>query len=192
MAIVGKYSSGKTTLMYLLDGLYDIDEGEILIDGYDINDLAYDELKDKINFAMQKTLIFQDTVYNNITLGDKLTTKNDVIKACEASGLSDLFNEELNLDTIVLENASNISDGFKKKIILARSIVHEKEIYIFDEFDYQVENKTNIILTKNIEQIKDIEHIIVLDKGRIVGEGNHEELLKNCLTYQELHKEVRQ
>lgn len=192
VAIVGKYSSGKTTLMYLLDGLYDIDEGEILIDGYDINDLAYDELKDKINFAMQKTLIFQDTVYNNITLGDKLTTKNDVIKACEASGLSDLFNEELNLDTIVLENASNISDGFKKKIILARSIVHEKEIYIFDEFDYQVENKTNIILTKNIEQIKDIEHIIVLDKGRIVGEGNHEELLKNCLTYQELHKEVRQ
>ena len=154
--------------------------------------MAYDELKDKINFAMQKTLIFQDTIYNNITLGDKLTTKNDVIKACEASGLSDLFNEELNLDTIVLENASNISDGFKKKIILARSIVHEKEIYIFDEFDYQVENKTNIILTKNIEQIKDIEHIIVLDKGRIVGEGNHEELLKNCLTYQELHKEVRQ
>ena len=70
--------------------------------------------------------------------------------------------------------------------------MHEKEIYIFDEFDYQVENKTNIILTKNIEQIKDIEHIIVLDKGRIVGEGNHEELLKNCLTYQELHKEVRQ
>ena len=192
VAIVGGYSSGKTTLMYLLDGLYDADEGEILIDGYDINDLADDELKGKINFALQKNLIFNDTVYNNITLGNKLTTKNDVVKACNDSGLSDLFNDELNLDTVILENASNISNGFKKKIILARSIVRDKEIYIFDESDYRVEDKTNIILTKNIEQIKDIGHIIVLDKGRIAGEGNHEELLNNCLVYQELYKEVKQ
>lgn len=192
VAIVGGYSSGKTTLMYLLDGLYDADEGEILIDGYDINDLADDELKGKINFALQKNLIFNDTVYNNITLGNKLTTKNDVVKACNDSGLSDLFNDELNLDTVILENASNISNGFKKKIILTRSIVRDKEIYIFDEFDYRVEDKTNIILTKNIEQIKDIGHIIVLDKGRIAGEGNHEELLENCLVYQELYKEVNQ
>lgn len=192
VAIVGGYSSGKTTLMYLLDGLYDADEGEILIDGYDINDLADDELKGKINFALQKNLIFNDTVYNNITLGNKLTTKNDVVKACNDSGLSDLFNDELNLDTVILENASNISNGFKKKIILARSIVRDKEIYIFDESDYRVEDKTNIILTKNIEQIKDIGHIIVLDKGRIAGEGNHEELLENCLVYQELYKEVNQ
>lgn len=185
-AIVGPYSSGKTVLMYLLDGVYKVDKGEILIDGYDVNDLTSGELKDKINFALQKDFIFHDTVYNNLVLGDKSITKNDVINACDASGLSKLFNDELNLDTIILENASNISNGFKKKIMLTRSIVREKDIYIFDEHDYRVENKTNIILTKNIEEINDIEHIIVLDKGQIVGEGNHGELLKNCLTYKKL------
>lgn len=186
-AIVGSYSSGKTVLMYLLDGLYKADEGEILIDGYDINDLTSSELKGKINFAIQKNFIFHDTVYNNIVLGDKLITKDDVIKACDESGLSELFSDELNLDTLILENASNISTYFKNRIMLTRSIVRDKDIYIFDEFDYRVENKTNILLTKNVEKIKDIEHIIVLDKGQLVGEGNHDELLENCLTYQKLY-----
>lgn len=185
-AIVGSYSSGKTVLMYLLDGLYDADEGEILIDGYDINDLTSDELKGKINFAIQKHFLFHDTVYNNIALGDELITKDNVVKACNESGLSDEFNDTFNLDTLILENASNISDSIEKKIALTRSIVRDKEIYIFDEYDYHVENKTNIILTKSIEKIKDIEHIIVLDKGQIVGEGNHEELLKTCFVYKEL------
>ena len=192
VAIVGPYSSGKTVLMYLLDGIYEATEGEILIDGIDINDLTSEELKGKINFAMRKNFIFKDTVYNNITLGDKSITKSDVVKACDASGLSNLFSDEVNLDTIILENSSNVSNGFKKKITLARSIVHDKDIYIFDEHDYRVENKTNIILTKDIEQIKDIEHIVVLDKGQLMGEGNHEELLKNCLVYKELYMGARQ
>lgn len=188
VAIVGPYSSGKTVLMYLLNGVYEVTEGEILIDGYDVNDLTSKELKDKINFAMQKNFIFHDTVYNNLVLGDKQITENDVVKACDASGLSKLFDEEYNLDTLVLEHASNISNSFKEKIMLTRSIVRDKDIYIFDAHDYHVENRTNIILTKNIEQIKDIEHIIVLDRGRIVGEGSHEELLKDCPVYQELHE----
>lgn len=187
VAIVGPYSSGKTVLMYLLDGLYEINEGEILIDGIDITDLTSSELKGKINFAMQKNFIFHDTVYNNIALGDKAVTKDDVFKACDATGLSELFDDSVNLDTVIFENTTKVSNGFKKKIMLTRSIVHEKDIYIFDEHDYRVENKTNIILTKNIEQIKDIGRIIVMDKGQIVGEGNHDELLKNCLVYHELY-----
>lgn len=187
VAIVGPYSSGKTVLMYLLNRLYEADEGEILIGGYDINDLTSEELKGKINFAIQKNFIFHDTVYNNIVLGDELITKSDVYKACEATGLSSEFNDEFNLDTLIFENASNLSNILQKKIMLTRSIVRDKDIYIFDEYDYRVENKTNIILTKNIEQIKDIDHIIVLDKGQVVGEGNHEELLNTCLVYKELY-----
>ncbi|MCR5026919.1 MAG: ABC transporter ATP-binding protein/permease [Methanobrevibacter sp.] len=147
--------------MYLLNRLYEADEGEILIGGYDINDLTSEELKGKINFAIQKNFIFHDTVYNNIVLGDELITKSDVYKACEATGLSSEFNDEFNLDTLIFENASNLSNILQKKIMLTRSIVRDKDIYIFDEYDYRVENKTNIILTKNIEQIKDIDHIIV-------------------------------
>ena len=192
VALVGPYSSGKTVLMYLLDGLYEATEGEILIDGINVNDLTSIELKGKISFAMKKNFIFHDTVYNNIALGDKTITKGDVVKACDSSGLSKLFSDEVNLDTVILENSSSISNSFKKKITLARSIVSDKDIYIFDEHDYRVENKTNILLNKNIEQIKDIEHIIVLDKGQIVGEGNHEELLRNCIVYQELYMEGRQ
>ena len=189
IAIVGPYSSGKSVLMYLLTGAYRADEGEILIDGYDINDLTSSELRDKINIALQKNFIFHDTLYNNLVLGDNQIIKSDVVKACDATGLSELFNDEFNLDTMILENASNISNGTKKKIMLTRSIVREKDIYIFDEHDYRIENKTNIILTKKIEQIKDIAHIVVLDKGRIVGEGTHEELLSSCLVYQKLHGE---
>lgn len=185
-AIVGTYSSGKTVLMYLLDGVYSADEGEILIDGYDIEDLTSEELKTKINIALQKNFLFRDTVYNNIVLGDKVITQSDVIKACDETGLSKLFDEEFNLDTLILENASNISDDFKKKIMLTRSIVREKDIYIFDEHDYRVKNKTNIILTKNINQIKDIEHILVFDNGQIVGEGNHNKLLRDCPVYEKL------
>ncbi len=109
-----------------------------------------------------------------------------MIKACDETGLSKLFDEEFNLDTLILENASNISDDFKKKIMLTRSIVREKDIYIFDEHDYRVKNKTNIILTKNINQIKDIEHILVFDNGQIVGEGNHNKLLRDCPVYEKL------
>lgn len=192
VAIIGPYSSGKTVLMYLLTRVYTADEGEILIDGYDINDLTSDELKDKINFAMQKQYIFHDTVYNNIALGDKLITKSDVIKACDASGLSELFTDEFNLDTMILENATNISNDFKKRIMLTRGIVRDKDIYIFDEYDYHVEGKTNIILTKNIARIKDVEHIVVLNNGHIAGEGNHDELLRDCPTYQELYWEAKQ
>lgn len=187
VAIVGPYSSGKTILMYLLDRIYDVDEGEILIDGVNINALTSNELKGKINFAMQEKFILNDTVYNNIALGDKKITSKDVSKACDESGLSQLFNDEFNLDTMIFEQGSNISNTYKNKIMLARSIVHEKDIYIFDEYDYHVENKTNILLTKEIEQIKDIEHIIVLDQGQIVGEGNHEDLLEDCLTYNKLY-----
>lgn len=189
VAIVGAYSSGKTVLMYLLDGVYKADEGEILIDGYDVADLTSDELKDKINFAMEKPFIFRDTVYNNIVLGDKQVTEDDVAKACDAAGLSELFNDELNLDTLILENASNISNGFKRKIVLARSIVRDKDIYIFDEHDYRIENRTNIILTKDIDKIKDVEHIVVLEKGQIAGEGSHRELLENCPAYRKLNVE---
>ena len=95
-------------------------------------------------------------------------------------------------DAPISQGGTNVSGGQKQRLAIARAIVKNPEIYIFDESDYRVEDKTNIILTKNIEQIKDIGHIIVLDKGRIAGEGNHEELLENCLVYQELYKEVNQ
>lgn len=185
VAIVGPYSSGKTLLMYLLDGLYEASEGEILLDGYDIRDLTSAELRGKINFAIQKSFLFNDTVYNNIAMGHDVS-REDMDMACERAGLKSHFSDEFNLDTVVLENASNISSTFKRKIMLARSLVRDKEIYIFDDYDFHVEDRTNFILTRDISRIKEIEHIIVLDKGEIVGEGSHDELASNCAVYQQM------
>lgn len=187
VAIVGETSSGKTTLMYLLDKLYELNEGEILIDGIDINDTYSKEVRSKISFAMQANYVLNDTVYNNIIMGDKTITEEDAIIACEKTGLDKLFIEEnKNLNSLIDENGSNISPDFKKKLSLTRAIAHDRDIYIFDEHKYIVENKTNILLTKNIEEIKDLDHIIVLEEGRLAGIGNHQELIKNCLSYQNL------
>ncbi len=189
VAIVGDTSSGKTTLMCLLDKLYELNEGEILIDGIDINDSYSKDVRNKISFAMQTNYVLNDTVYNNIIMGDKTITEEEVIIACEKTGLSDLFIEEnKNLKSEIDENGSNISTDFKKKLSLTRAIAHDRDIYIFDEHNYIVENKTNILLTKNIEEIKDINRIIVLEEGRLAGIGNPRELISNCLSYQNLYK----
>ena len=190
VAIVGGNSSGKTSLMYLLDRLYDLTEGEILINGIDINDCTAKEVRSKISFAMQKNQILNDTIYNNITMGDSTITKEEIIAVCEKTGLNKLFeNENFNLDSEISENGSNISKSFKEKISLTRALVHDRDIYIFDEFNYQMENKTNIILTKNIKEIINIDHIIVLKDGKLVGEGNHDELIGNCPEYKNLYIE---
>ncbi len=188
IAIVGGTSSGKTTLMHLLDRLYELKEGDILIDGYSINDCLSKEVRNKISYAMKKNLILNDTIYNNITMGDKSITEEDVIAACEKTGLEYfLKRENMDLNSKLYENGTNIVPDFRQKITLTRAIAHDRDIYIFDEQFYIVENKTNIILTKNIKKIKDIDSIIVLEKGKIVGKGSHQELLETCLAYQKLY-----
>lgn len=188
VAIVGEASSGKTTLMYLLDKLLLLNEGEILIDGFDINDCASKDVRSRISFAMQKDFILNDTILNNIKMGDESITEDIVLDSCRKTGLDELLrNENLDLDSIIPENESNISGKFKNKLTLTRAIAHNRDIYIFDDYRYQMENKTNIILTQNACQITDVDHIIVLKSGKIVGEGNHEKLIRECSTYQKLY-----
>lgn len=203
-AIIGSTGSGKTTLMELLDRLYDPTFGEILIDGVNIKDMDLKDLHKRISFASQESMVFNDSVYENIKMANENITKDDAMKVCEETLFTDAFRTLPDgIDSVMSEGGTNVSGGQRQRLSLARTIAQDADIYIFDDafsaLDIKTENivkdnikklltgKTIFIVAQKISTVLGADNIIVLDGGRIVGQGTHEELLETCNTYQEIY-----
>jgi ATP-binding cassette, subfamily B, multidrug efflux pump len=206
VAFIGSTGSGKSTLINLLPRFYDVTEGEILIDGQDVREYKQEDLHSKIGYVPQRAVIFSGTVASNIAFGDTAGTPpgEDEIKAAADIAQASEFIEKLEgkYEAHVSQGGTNLSGGQKQRIAIARAVAREAEIMIFDEsfsaLDYKTDRElrkqlkeqsigsTTFIVTQRIGTIRHADKIIVLDQGRVVGIGTHDELLRDCKVYQEI------
>lgn len=194
IAIIGETGSGKTTLIKLLTRLYDVDSGEIKIDGININEYDKNSLRSFMGMVLQETWVFSDTIKENIRYGNLDATDEELIAASKKAN-ADNFIRQLpeGYETILTEDGDNISQGQKQLLTIARAIISNKEILILDEatsnvdtrtalliqeaLDNLMENKTSFVVAHRLSTVRNADKIIVLGKGRVIEQGNHEELL---------------
>ena len=203
IALIGKTGSGKTTIVNLLCRFYDINKGSILINGENINDLNISNLRHKIGYVMQESYIFEGTVLENINYANKQVKKEDVIKICKKLRLHDkIMSLEKGYETILKENSNILSSGESQLLNFARIMVLDPDIIILDEatssLSYNTEmliqeairtiteGKICFIIAHRLSTIKDCNKIIILDKGKIIEEGTHEELINRKGRYYNL------
>ena len=204
VGIVGATGSGKTTVVNLLMRFYDIDSGEILIDGVNISDIKRDELRNNIAIVLQDTVLFSDTIKKNIKYADMDADDKLVIDAAKMSN-SDYFIERLpeRYDTFLTQAGANLSQGQRQLLAIARAILADPKILILDEATSSVDtrtekhiqdamvklmkNRTSLIIAHRLSTIQDADVIVVMDKGRVVETGNHEELLEQKGRYYDLY-----
>ena len=205
VAFIGSTGSGKSTLINLVPRLYDATEGQVIVDGVNVKDYTLEQLNDKIGYISQKAVLFNGTVRSNVTLGEKNGLKaneEEVKKALEIAQADFVYDLSGGLDSEIDQGGKNVSGGQKQRLSIARAIARNPEILIFDDsfsaLDYKTDKNlrasikenlsetTCLIVAQRIGTIKNADKIIVLDKGRIVGEGKHDELMKNCAVYKEI------
>ena len=203
LAIIGPTGSGKTTIVSLASRIFDPTGGEVLLDDKNIKDYTFSSLYSKIAYIPQKTILFSDSIVDNLKLGKKDAKEDDIKKALNISQASEFVNnlpEKEN--TMLSEGGNNLSGGQKQRVAIARALCRNPEIIIFDDsfsaLDYktdknlrneiktQKEGITSIIVAQRIGTIKNADKIIVVDEGRIVGMGKHHDLLKTCPLYLEI------
>jgi len=202
-AIIGSTGSGKSTIVNLIPRLYDVTAGEILIDGLNIKEVSQKDLRDIIGFVPQKGVLFSGTIESNIKYSNKLMLDEKMINAAKISQSEDFINSKVDkYKSEISQGGNNVSGGQKQRLSIARAIAKEPEIFIFDDSfsaldfktDYKLrealqevtENKTVIIVAQRINTIINANKIIVLDEGKIVGMGTHEQLLKNNEVYKQI------
>ena len=206
VAFIGSTGSGKSTLINLIPRFYDATEGEILIDGVNIKDYTNEALNNKLGYISQKPVIFSGTVKSNVSYGKKDGKKVSLESIKKALDISQASEFVLNLDNTydahIAQLGTNISGGQKQRLAIARAIARNPEIYIFDDsfsaLDYKTdytlrkklkeytETATVLIVAQRIGTIKNADKIIVLNDGKMVGMGRHEQLLKDCEVYKEI------
>ena len=205
IALVGATGSGKTTVVNLLLRFYDVNSGIISVDGLDINKISKRELRETISIVLQDPILFKDTIENNVRYGKLDATEEEVKKALEFSNC-DTFIEKLPMgkDTLLTEGATNISLGQRQLITIARAVLANPKILILDEATSSVDtrtekniqdamvrlmkDRTSIIIAHRLSTIKDADIILVLDNGRVVEKGNHQQLLKQKGRYYNLYQ----
>ena len=203
-AFIGSTGSGKSTLINLLPRFYDVTEGRILLDGVDIRDIKLHDLREKIGYVPQKGILFMGTIESNLKYGKNFDTKDeDIIKAIEISQAKEFIEEkEKGLLSEIAQGGTNVSGGQKQRLSIARAIAKKPEVFIFDDsfsaLDFktdaalrkaigqEIKDRTMLIVAQRINTIMNAENIIVLDQGKIVGMGNHRELLKKCDVYRQI------
>jgi ATP-binding cassette subfamily B protein len=202
-AFVGSTGSGKSTLINLIPRFYDVTEGQILVDGVDVRDVTQHDLRDKIGYVPQKTMLFSGTIESNIKYGNEDATREEVEKAAEtAQGLDFILATEKGFETPTSEGATNFSGGQKQRLSIARALAKRPEIYIFDDTFSAIDFKTDaalrkalkkettgstvLIVAQRISTIMQADQIVVLDGGSIVGIGTHKELMQTSEVYREL------
>ncbi len=205
VAFIGATGTGKSTLAGLAARLYDATEGTVLLDGKDISKYSFETLYDKIGYIPQKATLFADTVYDNITFGESghEVTDEDVRKALDIAQATDFVDSmESGVNSWISQSGSNVSGGQKQRLAIARAIARKPEILIFDDsfsaLDYKtdrilrerirtdLQGTTCLIVAQRIGTIRHADRIVVLDNGTVAGIGTHEELMNNCLTYQQI------
>lgn len=203
IGIIGGTGSGKSTLINLIPRFYEATEGEVLIDGVNVKDYNLNSLRDKIGIVPQKAALFSGTLRENMTLGNKNASDEEIKKAFDIAQASEFVNSlSQGLDTVILQGGKNLSGGQKQRLTIARALVKNPEILILDDsasaLDFatdaklrkaikeETKNMTVFIISQRATSIKNADKIIVLDNGNIVGIGSHSELLKNCTVYKEI------
>jgi subfamily B ATP-binding cassette protein MsbA len=205
LALVGMSGAGKTTLVNLIPRFYDLQEGRIAIDGKDIKTLTIKSLREHIGIVTQQTILFNDTVRNNIAYGDITRSEEEIVEAAKAANAHG-FIEKLSLgyDTIIGERGVKLSGGERQRISIARALLKNAPILILDEAtssldsesEYQVqvalerlmENRTVFLIAHRLSTIRNAHRILVIDDGRIVEEGTHDELLAMNRIYNKLYQ----
>ena len=201
-AIIGPSGSGKSTLCHLLLRFYDIDDGNIRIDGVDIKDMTLSTLMSKISAVFQKVYLFNDTIENNILFGNPGATKEEIIRAAKQACCHDfIMSLPEGYQTMLNEKGSNLSGGEKQRISIARAILKDAPIIILDEATASIDpeneqliqtainelskGKTVITIAHKLETIKNADQIIVLNEGEIIQKGSHDELIRKPGMYQD-------
>ena len=202
-AIIGSTGCGKSTLVNLIPRLYDVTGGSITMDGIDIRKLAMAELREEIGFVPQKGVLFSGTIASNLRFGKDDATDEQIREAAEIAQASDFIAEKKEgYDSAIAQGGSNVSGGQKQRLAIARAIAKQPQVFIFDDsfsaldlktdaalrraLAKKVADKTVIIVAQRISTILHADQILVLNDGRIVGKGTHEELLRGCETYREI------
>lgn len=204
LGIIGSTGSGKTTLVQMIPRLYDVDEGEVLVDGVNVKDYTLENLREGVGMVLQKNVLFSGSILENLMWGDENASMEEVRKAAEAAqadGFVSSFTGGYEMD--LGQGGVNVSGGQKQRLCIARALLKKPKILILDDstsavdtateakiresFAGELKNTTKIIIAQRISSVKEADEIMVLDDGKIVGFGKHEDLLASCEAYQEIY-----
>jgi len=202
-AIIGGTGSGKSTLVNLIPRFYDTTTGSVLVDGVDVKEMSQENLRAKIGFVPQKTVLFSGTIADNIKYGKDNATIEEIQHAANVAQATDFINGMTEgYEHVIAQGGTNVSGGQKQRLSIARALVRKPEIYIFDDsfsaLDFKTDAKlraalksetakaTVLIIAQRVATVMDADRIIVLDEGCIAGMGTHKELLTNCKVYHEI------
>jgi len=202
-AIIGSTGSGKSTLINLIPRFYDVTSGRILTDGVDIRELTQEKLRAKIGLVPQKAVLFTGTIAENISFGNNNLSRDEIIRAAEIAQAAEFISTmKQGYDSPIAQGGTNLSGGQKQRLAIARALAKHPEIYIFDDsfsaLDFKTEaklrvaikkeikNATALVIAQRVTTVMDADQIIVLDEGKIVGIGKHQELIKTCKVYREI------
>ena len=204
IGIIGGTGSGKTTLVNLISRFYDAAEGSVLIDGVDVNTLRREDLRSRVGVVPQKAVLFKGTIRENLKWGKADATDEELMAALELAQAREVVEgKEGGLDAVVEQGGTNFSGGQRQRLTIARALVRKPGILILDDsasaLDYATDAKlrmairnmeaapTTFIVSQRAASVRYADKILVLDDGRLVGQGKHDELLKNCPVYQEVY-----
>lgn len=208
IGIIGSTGSGKSSLVQLIPRLYDADEGQVLVDGVDVREYSLKHLRDGVAMVLQKNTLFSGTIMDNLRWGDESAEDEQVFemaRCAQADGFVKSFTE--GYDTELGQGGVNVSGGQKQRLCIARALLKKPKILILDDstsavdtateaeirksFSTSLKDTTKLIIAQRISSVESADRILVLDEGEIVGQGTHEELLKDCEEYQEIYYSQR-
>ena len=202
-AFIGSTGSGKSTIINLIPRFYDVTEGQILVDDVDIRDMKQEDLRARIGYVSQKAMLFSGTIKENIAYGTLNATQEEIFRAAATAQALEFIKElDQKFESSVAQAGANLSGGQKQRLAIARALAKNPELYLFDDsfsaLDFKTDaalrsalrreakGKTILIVTQRVGTIMDADKIIVIDDKKIVGQGTHKELLRNCAVYREI------
>ncbi len=204
LGIIGSTGCGKTTLVQMIPRLYDVDEGQVLVDGVDVKDYSLKNLRDGVGMVLQKNVLFSGSIAENLMWGNADATKEEILQAAgaaQADAFISSFTEGYR--TELGQGGVNVSGGQKQRLCIARALLKKPKILILDDstsavdtateakiresFGSTLKDTTKIIIAQRISSVMEADRILVLDEGKIVGNGSHEQLLSECEQYQEIY-----
>ncbi|HOK35057.1 MAG TPA: ABC transporter ATP-binding protein [Candidatus Pacearchaeota archaeon] len=202
-AFIGSTGSGKSTILNLIPRFYDVTEGQVLVDDVDVRDMKQKDLRARIGYVSQKAMLFSGTVKENIAYGNPNATEEEIFRAAATAQALEFIKElDQKFDSSIAQAGTNFSGGQRQRLAIARALAKNPELYLFDDsfsaLDFktdtalrkalkrETQGKTVIIVTQRIATIMDADKIIVIDSGKIVGQGTHKELLHTCEVYKEI------